>query len=76
LQEIQRSAVPHDEEPWWPFQSWLDFEVAELALKANMSEELTNMLCSLLLHAGSGNKYFNLKSYAEIMKIWDLASHK
>lgn len=62
------------EEPWRPFQSCLDFEVAELALKAALNKEQTNKLISLLHRAQGGKELFTLSSYDEVSEIWQKAS--
>jgi hypothetical protein len=41
--------------PWQPIRSRFDFELAEPALQARMTEEQTNILHNLLHRASSGN---------------------
>jgi len=74
--ESQHSQVPHDETPWKPFQSRLDFEAAELALQTAMTREQTGAFFDLLNCAASRKEEFTLLNHAEVVKLWDLASHK
>lgn len=37
-----KDQVPHNNSPWEPFWTRLDFKVAEIALEAVMTEEQTN----------------------------------
>jgi hypothetical protein len=74
--ESRRSQVPCDETPWKPFRSRLDFEAAELALQTAMTKEQTGTFFDLLHRAASSKEEFTLVNHAEVVKLWDLASHK
>ncbi|KAL0059534.1 hypothetical protein AAF712_013710 [Marasmius tenuissimus] len=71
----QQSSTTTD--PWKPFSSRFDFEVAEFALKANLNRELTNRLLSLLHCAGRGIPYAqtSFTSYESICKAWERAGN-
>ncbi|KAG1856191.1 hypothetical protein C8R48DRAFT_749169 [Suillus tomentosus] len=60
--------VPHNNSPWEPFQTRLDFEVAEIALEAAMTEEQTNRLLDLDI--------FTLQSHDEVRSLWEMASER
>ena len=53
-------------EPWRPFRSRLDFEVAELTLATYMNEEEINTLCSLIHCAASGFEKFTITGKCDL----------
>ncbi|KAF9464619.1 hypothetical protein BDZ94DRAFT_1353444 [Collybia nuda] len=65
-----------DSEPWKPFQSRLDFEVAELILEGALSHSLADRLIKLIHRAAENNDLdpFTLKNGAEMSKLWEGAS--
>ncbi|EPQ59138.1 hypothetical protein GLOTRDRAFT_103193 [Gloeophyllum trabeum ATCC 11539] len=66
---------PPDEEPWRPFRSRLDFEFAELALKARLTKAETDTLFRLCHRAVAGER-FTLRDHAEVCETWEAASFK
>ncbi|KAG2353230.1 hypothetical protein BDR07DRAFT_1310308, partial [Suillus spraguei] len=48
--------------PWEPFQTWLDFEVTEIALEAAMTKDQTNWLFDLICHSACGKEVFTLQT--------------
>ncbi|THH10264.1 hypothetical protein EW146_g8426 [Bondarzewia mesenterica] len=69
-----RPHTPVNEEPWRPFQTRLDFDVAHFALHNALNKEEMNALISLLKRA-HGRETVTLKSHADMYKILDGASH-
>jgi hypothetical protein len=65
---------PPNLRPWAPFQSRLDFEIAELILLAALNKEQTTKLISLLKRVAEGDEEFTLESHADIKKKWEGAS--
>ncbi|KAG1875976.1 hypothetical protein C8R48DRAFT_768824 [Suillus tomentosus] len=63
--------VPCNDAPWEPFQMQLDFEVAEIALKAAMTKEQTNRLLDLVHRSASGTDKFTLQSHDEFVRFID-----
>ncbi|KAG1890418.1 uncharacterized protein F5891DRAFT_1131709 [Suillus fuscotomentosus] len=68
--------VPHNDSPWEPFRTRLDFEVAEIALEAAMTKDQTNRLINLIHRSASGNDMFTLQNHDEVRSLWDLASQR
>ena len=56
--------------PWSPFQTWLDFEVAELIHETAMNERQTTVLLSLLKCCADGFEKFTIKTHQELQNIW------
>jgi hypothetical protein len=73
--EFERNLV-QDEHPWRPFRTRADFEAAELALKTSMNRDETETLFDLLHRTASNKEVFTLRSYDEVVKLWDLAASK
>ncbi|KAH7919486.1 hypothetical protein BV22DRAFT_1075186 [Leucogyrophana mollusca] len=67
--------VPPNREPWRPFRTRLDFEVAELAHEAAMSKGQTNWLIGLLRRCARADERFTLNNYADLRETWGAASH-
>ncbi|KAF9235747.1 hypothetical protein BU15DRAFT_77676 [Melanogaster broomeanus] len=65
-----------DQEPWKPFRSRLDFEIAELALHASLNKDETNRLISLVHRAAGGSELFSLMNYKEVSETWSQSSHR
>ena len=63
-------------EPWQPFRSRLDFEIAELILGTNMNTKQINTLCSLFRRAISGTENFTLRGDKDLRNIWSHAASK
>jgi hypothetical protein len=67
---------PIPTEPWRPFRSRLDFEVAELALATYMNDDEVNTLCSLIHRAASGFEKFSIEGSKDLNHLWQLAASK
>jgi hypothetical protein len=65
-----------DQQPWAPFRTRLDFEIADLILEAALSEGQTTKLISLLKRCAESPGEFTLQSHADITKTWEEASSK
>ncbi|KAG2067656.1 hypothetical protein BDR04DRAFT_1129523 [Suillus decipiens] len=68
------SEVPHSAEPWCPFQSCLEFEVAELALEADLNNQKTNQLIKLCHCCIVGKEKFTFKTHKDIQIKWEAVS--
>lgn len=66
------SQVPENTTPWEPFASRIDFDFAELILKANLTKLQTNELIALIRRAAF--ERFSVTDYDGICKMWDAAS--
>ena len=69
-------SVPCDKEPWSPFRSRIDFEFAEIALKAALNKDLANSLIKLVHRSIAEQGTFTLESHADMQDMWDKASAK
>ncbi|KAG1786171.1 uncharacterized protein HD556DRAFT_1434837 [Suillus plorans] len=63
-----------DPEPWSPFRTHIDFEVAELSHEAALTHEQTDRLIRLIHR--SKNKLFTLRNRKDVQDTWDAASFK
>ncbi|KAG1888363.1 hypothetical protein F4604DRAFT_1877444 [Suillus subluteus] len=68
--------TPCNNSPWEPFRTWLDFEIAEIALEAAMTKDQTNRLLNLIHWSTSGNDSFMLHNHDEVRSLWDLTSQR
>jgi len=64
---------PTAEQPWLPFCSRLDFEIAELALNAHLSKADTEHLLSIIQRCIQDPEQFTLQGHKDIAEYWDLA---
>ena len=70
------SRVPKTSEPWFPFQTRGDFELAAFALDAGLNKEQTNTLLNLTHKLISKEQVLTLKTHADMHSYWEAASHK
>ncbi|KAJ6538844.1 hypothetical protein DFH09DRAFT_930004, partial [Mycena vulgaris] len=68
--------VPNDTEPWRPFRSRLDFEVAGFCEENMVNRDATETLISLIRRCMFNPGDFTLTSQHELDELWELASHK
>ncbi|KAG2090891.1 uncharacterized protein F5147DRAFT_764362 [Suillus discolor] len=68
------ASVPWNHAPWEPFQTWLNFEVAEIALEAALTAEQTNHLLSLIHRSARRDETFTLQNHDEVQELWSTAS--
>ncbi|KAJ7592183.1 hypothetical protein C8J56DRAFT_780865, partial [Mycena floridula] len=76
---ISQDAGPSEESatnPWEPFRTHFDFEVAELAMLAQMNKTTTQTLFALIHRAAAGYDKFTIANYDELTALWKLASTK
>ena len=64
---------PIDSEPWKPFRSCLDFEIAELMLDTHMNKSQTNRLLSLIHRCIKTPAEFTLENSTELENVWENA---
>ena len=62
------------EEPWLPFETRGDFELAEIVHKARMSHELTDRLLKLIRDVRIGEAELSFNSSGDIRQAWEHAS--
>ncbi|KAI6011002.1 hypothetical protein BKA83DRAFT_4467353 [Pisolithus microcarpus] len=63
-------------DPWYLFWSHLDFEFAELALKAALNKEQVNCLLCLMKSIRSVGEVFTLNEYNDLQSTWRATSHR
>ncbi|KAG2090296.1 hypothetical protein BD769DRAFT_1679723 [Suillus cothurnatus] len=63
-----------DPEPWCPFCTCIDFEVAELAHEAALTHKQIDRLIGLI-HC-SRCELFTLQNHKDVQNMWDAASYK
>lgn len=62
-----------DNEPWSPFRTRLDFEVAELALNTHMNKGHINVLFALIRKCIKNPDDLTLRTASEVEKVWTAA---
>ena len=60
-------------DPWYPFQSRLDFKFVELALEAVLSKEQTTWFLTLAQWIHACMEKFTLQSYHDLQNTWKAA---
>ncbi|KAG1738319.1 uncharacterized protein EDB91DRAFT_1237726 [Suillus paluster] len=65
-----------DTQPWVPFRSHLDFEVAELAHEAALSQPQIDRLINLLHRSKQDSESFTLRNYKDVQNTWSAISHR
>lgn len=78
FEEFQRQRprpkpVPGHPEPWKPFRTRLDFEIAELMLDSHMNAQQSGALLSLIRKVIDQPINFTLSSTDDLEKVWDHA---
>ncbi|KAG1879198.1 hypothetical protein F4604DRAFT_1579346 [Suillus subluteus] len=68
--------TPPDDQPWRPFQSQLEFNVAELALEAGLNNKQTDRLIKICLRSSVGKDKFTFRNHKDIHSKWEAASHR
>ncbi|KAG2353886.1 hypothetical protein BDR07DRAFT_1614624 [Suillus spraguei] len=68
------SEAPPSSEPWRPFRSHLEFEVAELALEVGLNNQQTDQLVKLCHRCINGKEKFMFKNHKDIHIKWEAAS--
>ena len=62
--------------PWNPFNTRTDFEFAELALDAGLSNEHLDALIKMIRHIVQNANDFTLNSHVDVRQTWDAAANK
>jgi len=65
---------PLTKAPWAPFQSRIDFDVADFALQARLNKNLTTILLGLIKRITKGERT-SFKGYKDVCDAWEVASH-
>ncbi|KAF8887442.1 hypothetical protein CPB84DRAFT_1816617 [Gymnopilus junonius] len=65
--------VPVQPEPWKPFRTCLDFELAELMLDSNMNSQQSGTLLSLIRRVIEQPGNFTLLNMDDLEKVWNHA---
>ncbi|KAJ7460514.1 hypothetical protein B0H11DRAFT_2286132 [Mycena galericulata] len=73
---MSEQPVPTDPQPWRPFWSQLDFEVAEFCEDNLLNKDSTETLISLIRRCIFNPDEFTLMGQCELDELWELASHK
>ncbi|KAJ6451940.1 hypothetical protein C8R45DRAFT_848162 [Mycena sanguinolenta] len=82
FEEYRAAQVPpkrrllNDEEPWSPFLTRLDFELAEFVQDTMLNEKQTNRLISLIRDCSANIEGFTLRSHSDLEKQWTHVSKK
>jgi hypothetical protein len=65
-----------NEEPWKPFESQLDFELAEIMLDCHMNVREKQRLISWVRQCLKDPKSFTIKKVADLDQAWENAKYK
>ncbi|KAJ7783949.1 hypothetical protein DFH07DRAFT_764319 [Mycena maculata] len=76
VSNIAERPFPTDSQPWRPFRSQLDFEVAEFCEHNMLNKDATETLIKLIRRCAFSPDDFTLANHAELDELWELASHK
>ncbi|KAG2034409.1 hypothetical protein BDR03DRAFT_1067511, partial [Suillus americanus] len=63
-----------DTQPWRPFKSRLEFDVAELALEAALNNAQTDCLLDICRHCARQSEKFMFQNHKDVCAKWDAAS--
>lgn len=64
---------PIDEEPWKPFPSRFDFEIAEFALEVGLTKEQTNRFLGFFQRMTAKP---SVADFSHLCSLWDAVSHR
>ncbi|KAG1829882.1 hypothetical protein EV424DRAFT_1585853 [Suillus variegatus] len=67
---------PPDGQPWSPFKSRLEFEIAEIMLEVGFNNQQTDHLIKLCHHCAVGKEKLTFKNHKDIHNMWEAASHR
>ena len=65
-----QASEKHDQEPFYPFATRLDFQFAEVALAAHLSRSQTEAMLNIIKEAVEGKSAFTLSSFSQLQKTW------
>lgn len=74
LRHEEAKVPPPRTKPWAPFQTRMDFDIADFALQARLNKNLTNVLLQLAARISAGEKV-SLKNHKNVCDLWEAASH-
>jgi hypothetical protein len=74
MHDAEADPPPVSDTPWWPFRSRTDFEFAEIALEAALTQKQVDGLIKILTRCISGSDSFNLSSHRDLKETWESAS--
>ncbi|KAG1838007.1 hypothetical protein F4604DRAFT_1885610 [Suillus subluteus] len=66
---------PPDGQPWSPFKSRLEFEIAEIMLEVGFNNQQTDRLIKLCHRCAVGKEKLTFKNHKDIHNVWEVASH-
>lgn len=67
---------PPDGQPWSPFKSRLEFEIAEIMLEVGFNNQQTDCLIKLCHRCAVGKEKLTFKNHKDIHNMWEAASHR
>ncbi|KAG2746427.1 hypothetical protein P692DRAFT_20739914 [Suillus brevipes Sb2] len=67
---------PPDSQPWSPFKSRLEFEIAEIMLEVGFNNQQTDRLVKLCHRCAVGKEKLTFKNHKDIHNMWEAASHR
>ncbi|KAG1735009.1 hypothetical protein EDB19DRAFT_1910856 [Suillus lakei] len=68
------SAPEPDTQPWCPFRSHLEFDVAEIALEAALNNEQMDHLLDICRHCTQKSEKLTFKNHKDVRTKWDAVS--
>ncbi|KAG1888884.1 uncharacterized protein F5891DRAFT_920355, partial [Suillus fuscotomentosus] len=69
-------APPPDGQPWRPFKSRLEFEIAEIMLEVGFNNQQSDRFIKLCHRCAVGKEKFTFKNHKDIHNMWEAASHR
>lgn len=70
------SAPEPDAQPWRPFKSRLEFDIAEIALEAALNNAQTDRLLDICRRCARKSEKFTFQNHKDIRAKWDAASQR
>jgi hypothetical protein len=67
----QPTNIPTDKNPWRPFRTRTDFEIAELVLATHMNKDQTTNFLKLLHKIAADPKCFTIANKKELDSTWE-----
>ena len=63
--------IPTEKNPWRPFRTRIDFEIAELILATHMNKDQTTTFLELLHKIAANPKCFTIENKNELDNTWE-----
>ncbi|KAG1858282.1 hypothetical protein C8R48DRAFT_748763 [Suillus tomentosus] len=70
------SAPEPDAQPWRPFKSRLEFDIAEIALEAALNNAQTDRLLDICCRCAQQSEKFTFQNHKDVRAKWDAASQR